>query len=103
MLTPPPTTNHQVRDRHYDMGAILLGLGTFAAIQGPVNTFLRAEKLFPGPHLYAGAGIVVAWAVAASLVPQMTKGNETARIAHIAINFGMIALFSWQVNSLGRR
>lgn len=90
-------SSQNVRDRHYDMGAILLGLGTFAAIQGPVNTFLRAEKLFPGPHLYAGAGIVVAWAVAASLVPQMTKGNETARIAHIAINFGMIALFSWQL------
>lgn len=86
-----------MRDRHYDAGALLLGLGTFAAIEGPVNTFLRAQKLFPGPHLYAGAGIVVAWAVAASLVPQMQKGNDTARIAHMAINFGMIALFAWQV------
>lgn len=87
----------QVRDRHYDMGALLLGLGTFAAIEGPVNTFLRAQKLFPGAHLYAGAGIVVSWAVAASLVPQMQKGNETARVAHMAINFGMIGLFAWQV------
>lgn len=86
-----------MRDRHYDAGALLLGLGTFAAIEGPVNTFLRAQKLFPGAHLYAGAGIVVSWAVAASLVPQMQKGNETARIAHMAINFGMIGLFAWQV------
>ena len=87
----------QVRDRHYDMGALLLGLGTFAAIEGPVNTFLRAQKLFPRAHLYAGAGIVISWAVAASLVPQMQKGNDAARTAHMAINFGMIGLFAWQV------
>lgn len=100
---PHPTASKfrtsQVRDRHYDAGALLLGLGTFTAIEGPVNTFLRAQKLFPGPHLYAGAGIVVSWAVAAAMVPQMQKGNEAARIAHIAINFGMIGLFAWQVQS----
>eukprot|EP00752_Nemacystus_decipiens_P005700 g5158.t1 len=90
-------SSKNVRDRHYDAGALLLALGTFTAIEGPVNTFLRAQKLFPGPHLYAGAGIVVAWAVAASLVPQMQKGNDTARIAHMAINFGMIGLFAWQI------
>lgn len=82
------------------MGALLLGLGTFAAIEGPVNTFLRAQKLFPGPHLYVGAGIVVSWAVAASLVPQMQKGSDNARIAHMAINFSMIGLFAWQVRVL---
>ncbi|CAB1099446.1 unnamed protein product [Ectocarpus sp. CCAP 1310/34] len=86
-----------VRDLHYDAGALLLGLGTFAAVEGPVNTYLRAQKLFPGPHLYAGAAVVVAWAVAASLVPKMQKGDDTARIAHMAINFGMIALFAWQI------
>ena len=32
------------------MGSIILGLGTAFAIEGPVNTFLRAQKLFPGPH-----------------------------------------------------
>lgn len=95
-----PTCIPQVRDRHFDLGALLLGLGTFAAIEGPVNTYLRAEKLFPGPHLYAGAGCVVAWAVAASLVPKMQKGNELARTAHIAINLGMIGLFGWQVRTL---
>ena len=35
----------------------------------------RAEKLFPGPHLFAGAAIVVLWAVSAALVPFMEKGE----------------------------
>ncbi|CAM9604706.1 unnamed protein product [Phaeothamnion confervicola] len=86
-----------VRDRHYALGSLLLGLGTFSAIEGPVNTFLRAGKLFPGPHLYAGAGITVGWAVAAALVPAMSKGNEAARLAHIVINFAVIGFFAWQV------
>ena len=34
----------------------------------------RAEKLFPGPHLFAGAAIVVIWAVSAAMVPFMEKG-----------------------------
>jgi hypothetical protein len=49
--------------------------------------------------LYAGAGIVVGWAFAASLVPAMQKGNEAARAAHIAINFGILGLFAWQINT----
>lgn len=58
-----------------------------------------AGKLFPGPHLYAGAAIVVLWATAASLVPSMQKGNDTARNAHIALNTLNLALFAWQVRS----
>ncbi|KAL3923661.1 MAG: hypothetical protein SGPRY_004151, partial [Prymnesium sp.] len=42
------------REKHYQVGSVILGLGTSFAIEGPVNTFLRAQKLFPGPHLYAG-------------------------------------------------
>ncbi|KAG5174980.1 hypothetical protein JKP88DRAFT_203917 [Tribonema minus] len=88
-----------VRDKHYEVGSLILGLGVFAAIEGPVNTYIRAGKLFPGPHLYAGAGIVVAWGIAASLVQQMQKGNEWARLAHIGINFGILGFFAWQVNT----
>lgn len=57
-----------------------------------------AGKLFPGPHLYAGAGIVALWAVAASLVPAMQKGSEAARTLHITLNCVNIALFAWQVS-----
>lgn len=85
------------RDKHYQVGSVVLGLGTSFAIEGPVNTFLRAQKLFPGPHLYAGAGIVVCWAMAASLVPLMAKGKDSARNAHIAFNVIALGLFTWQL------
>ena len=89
-----------------------------------MNTYARAGKLFPGPHLYAGAGLVCLWALAGKFsivrrfmpiylqhdnlfdifffatlyfvimlpaipmnavacVPQMQKGNDTARYVHI--------------------
>lgn len=57
---------------------------------------ISAGKLFPGPHLYAGAAIVVLWALAASLVPYMQKGNDTARSVHIAANTINLGLFAWQ-------
>jgi hypothetical protein len=60
-------------------------------------TAIHAGKLFPGPHLFAGAGIVVLWALAAALVPYMQKGNESARNVHIALNVANLALFAWQV------
>ena len=58
---------------------------------------MLAGKLFPGPHLYAGAAIVVLWALAASMVPYMQKGNDTARNAHITFNALNVLLFLWQV------
>jgi hypothetical protein len=86
-----------LRSSHYQMGSLILGLGTAFAIEGPVNTFLRAQKLFPGPHLYAGAGVVVSWAMAASMVPSMGKGKDWAREAHIAFNVLALGLFTWQL------
>jgi hypothetical protein len=87
------------RDKHYNTASTLLGLGVFTSILGGFNTFFRAGKLFPGPHLYAGAGITVLWAVAASLVPSMQKGNEAARTLHIGLNALNLALFAWQVGT----
>ena len=86
-----------LREKHYQVGSVILGLGTSFAIEGPVNTFLRAQKLFPGPHLYAGAGVVVAWAMAASVVPLMSKGKEWARTAHIGFNVLALGFFTWQI------
>lgn len=43
------------------------------------------------------AGIVMLWALAASLVPSMTKGNSNARNAHIALNVLNVGLFAWQI------
>lgn len=44
------------RDRHFNAGSILLAFGVFESIGGGVNTWFRTGKLFPGPHLFAGAG-----------------------------------------------
>lgn len=87
------------RDKHYSQGALLAFIGTAFAIEGPLNTYARAGKLFPGPHLYAGAGLVVLWALAAACVPSMQKGSDTARSIHIGANVAGIGLFAWQVQS----
>jgi len=87
----------KLNDKHHSWGSLILGLGVLMAIAGPCNTFLRTGKLFPGPHLYAGAGMVVLWAMAAALVPSMQKGNDTARSLHIGFNAINIGLFLWQV------
>ncbi|KAF3439817.1 hypothetical protein FNV43_RR18095 [Rhamnella rubrinervis] len=85
------------RDRHYTAGSILLGFGVFEAVGGAVNTWFRTGKLFPGPHLFAGAGITVLWAAAAALVPAMQKGSERARNLHIALNALNVLLFVTQI------
>lgn len=87
------------RDQHFGQGALLAFLGTAFAIEGPLNTYARAGKLFPGPHLYAGAGLVVVWALAVATVPAMQKGSDTARFIHIGANVGGLCLFGWQLQS----
>jgi len=83
------------RDVHYQMGTILLAFGIPMALEGPVNTYMRAGKLFPGAHVYAGVGVASLWAVAAALVPEMQKGKEWARTAHIGVNAVTFGLFAY--------
>jgi hypothetical protein len=64
-----------LREKHYLTGSVLLGVGVTVSILGAFNTFMRAEKLFPGPHLYAGMAVTILWAIAAALVPPMQKGK----------------------------
>ncbi|WOK95175.1 hypothetical protein Cni_G03882 [Canna indica] len=85
------------RERHYNAGSILLGFGVLEAICGALDTWFRTGKLFPGPHLFGGAGITVLWALAASLAPAMQRGSETARSLHIALNTLNILLFILQI------
>ncbi|GIL47198.1 hypothetical protein Vafri_4072 [Volvox africanus] len=87
----------EYRDKHWWWGSLLLASGVGIAIEGCVNTYMRTGRLFPGPHLYAGAAIVGLWAVAAALVPAMQKGDQNARNAHIALNAANLALFAWQL------
>merc|ERR1719174_408471 len=83
------------RDRHYQLGTVLLAVGIPMALEGPVNTYMRAGKLFPGPHVYAGVGVASLWAIAAALVPEMQKGKEWARTAHIGVNAVTFGLFAY--------
>ena len=85
------------RDKHWALSSIILASGVAFSVEGGVDTYLRVGKLFPGPHLFAGAGITVLWAVAAALVPKMQKGEEWARTAHIGINVAILGLFTWQL------
>mmetsp|Transcript_15963 Transcript_15963/g.28634 ORF Transcript_15963/g.28634 Transcript_15963/m.28634 type:complete len:365 (+) Transcript_15963:92-1186(+) len=99
VATRKELTAGNYRDRHFNLASLLLFLGAGFAIEGPVNTWMRTGKLFPGPHLFAGAGIVVLWAAAAGLVPAMQKGNKFAKDLHIALNAANVGLFSWQILS----
>lgn len=85
------------RDLHYNLGSLLLGAGVLFAIEGPLNTYARADKLFPGPHLFYGAALPVCWALAAAMVPAMQKGNDAARYAHIGLNGLSVFLFASQI------
>jgi len=85
------------RDKHWALSSTILASGVAFSIEGATDTYFRAGKLFPGPHLYAGAGITILWAVAAALVPKMQKGEDWARTAHIGINVAILGLFSWQL------
>ncbi|KAL4450236.1 hypothetical protein ABPG77_010905 [Micractinium sp. CCAP 211/92] len=87
----------KLNEQHNNWGSLLLGLGVTISIAGAYNTFLRTGKLFPGPHLYAGALITVLWALAAALVPAMQKGNDTARSLHIGLNTINVLLFASQI------
>lgn len=89
--------SQRLNEKHNNWGSLLLGLGVLISVSGGLNTYLRVGKLFPGPHLFAGAGITVLWALAAAMVPAMQKGNETARSLHIAFNTLNVLLFAWQI------
>lgn len=85
------------QEKHFNWGSLLLGMGVAISIEGGINTWMRTGKLFPGPHLFAGVGITVLWAISAALVPAMQRGNDNARTAHIALNCVNLLLFASQI------
>jgi Protein of unknown function (DUF4079) len=62
-----------------------------------LSTYAQAGELFPGPHMFVGAGLVSLWAIAVACVPGMIKGNERARTVHVSANVVGLGLFGWQV------
>jgi hypothetical protein len=82
--------------RHHQLGAIVLATMVLGTIGGMAVTYINNGKLFVGPHLLAGLGMTGLIATSASLTPFMQKGNDWARVTHIALNVVLVALFGWQ-------
>lgn len=82
--------------KHHQMGSIILALMVLGTIGGMAVTYINNGKLFVGPHLLAGLSMTGLIAIAASLVPLMQRGNETARLTHISLNVVIVGLFGWQ-------
>lgn len=85
--------------RHYQMGSILLALMVTGAIAAMAVTYINNQKLFVGPHLLAGLGMMCLIAFSAALSPYMQKGANWARATHILLNFTLLGLFAWQAVS----
>jgi hypothetical protein len=85
--------------KHHQMGSLLLALMVTVAIVGMGVTYINNGKLFVGPHLLAGLGMVAIIAIGASLTPLMQKGNDWARNTHIFLNVVLLGLFGWQAVS----
>lgn len=71
----------------------------FCQLTDQANTFTRTGKLFPGPHLYNGLGLVTVMAFMSALVPQMQKGKGWARNTHYSLAVVALGLFGWQAQS----
>lgn len=75
------------RDRHFNSGSILLGFGVFESIFGGVNTWFRTGKLFPGPHLFAGAGKSLAFHLSKT---EHIMANKTHLANHKYLTEGLL-------------
>lgn len=84
------------RDKHHLVGSILLSLLVLGNLGGMAVTYINNGKLFVGPHLLVGLGMLAIIATSAALVPLMKKENNIARNLHISLNLVLLGLFSWQ-------
>lgn len=89
----------RVTERHFKTSSSLFAVVTLVTFTGMANTYSRAGKLFPGPHLYAGLGIIAVMSVMTSLVPYMQGGKDWARNSHFAAAITVTSLFLWQAKS----
>ncbi len=85
-----------VKERHHRIGSIFMALIVLGTVGGMGVTYMNAGKLFFGPHLLAGLGMMAMVTISASLVPYMQKGNDFARFSHVGLNMAMLSIFAWQ-------
>lgn len=89
----------RVTDKHFKTSSALFAVVTLTTFGGMANTYTRAGKLFPGPHLYAGLGIITLMSMMSALVPYMQKGENWARNVHFGSACAVTGLFLWQAKS----
>lgn len=82
--------------RHHQIGSAVLAFIALGTLGGMAVTYINNGKLFVGPHLLAGLGMLGLIAVSTAMVPFMQKGNDPARYTHIALNTVLVGLFGWQ-------
>ncbi len=83
--------------RHFLAGSLFLVFMVFGALGGMGVTYLNNGKLFVGPHLLAGLGIVALVASSAALAPLMKDGQKVwARNLHVLLNVVILAILGWQ-------
>ena len=100
----PPAEKKEIAKKkpgetHYKISAALFATMTIFTFGGMANTYTRTGKLFPGPHLYAGLGLVALMAVMVSVTPYMQRGKDWARNAHFAMGIGAVSMFAWQAKT----
>ena len=82
--------------RHAALGRWIVALTLLGSIGGMAVTYLNNGKLFVGPHLIAGGGVVVLVLATAALGPALQKGQDWARSLHVGLNGLILLLFGWQ-------
>ena len=82
--------------KHFVLGSLYLVLIVVGTLGGMAVTYVNNGKLFVGPHLIAGLGMMALVAVAAGMSPFMQQGKDWARNIHIAANVAMLGIFGWQ-------
>jgi uncharacterized membrane protein len=83
--------------RHFLAGSLFLLLMVFGALGGMAVTYIRSHKLFVGPHLLAGLGIVALVTASAALAPLMKDGQKVwARHVHLLLNVVILGILGWQ-------
>ncbi|AFZ48234.1 hypothetical protein Cyast_2286 [Cyanobacterium stanieri PCC 7202] len=83
-------------NRHHKVGSLFMALIVLGTVGGMAVTYINSGKLFVGPHLLAGLGMMAMVTTSASLVPYMQKGNSLARLSHVGLNMTMLLIFAWQ-------
>ena len=84
------------KNRHHQVGSLFMACVVLGTIGGMAVTYLNNGKLFFGPHLLVGLGMMTMVAISSSLVPYMQQGNKVARFSHISLNMTMLLIFGWQ-------